>query len=210
MPKKAPFEYDYSAKVLLLGDVGVGKTSLLLSWTEPEWKAKGHSTLPPGEEAKSKLVSERGKRVMLNIFDTAGQESHKALTSTFYRGTQTIILVYDVTNQESFYSLKNWIAEATHYCPDATYILVGNKCDLTEQRKVPTEWGNDLAKEKVMPFVETCANDAQSVANMFGITVTSILDACTKPATPLSSGAPGSGDGLIRLDDNVHKGRRCC
>ncbi|KAH3764879.1 Ras family protein [Pelomyxa schiedti] len=207
MPKKAAFDYDYTIKLLVLGDVGVGKTSLLLSWTTPDWKPSKSASLPPGEDEKSHLVCERGKRLMLKIFDTAGQESHKALTSTFYRGTQAIILVYDVTNEESFYSIKTWITEANRYCTDVSYILVGNKSDLPAPRKVPPEWGADLAKAHMMPFIETCAHDSHSVEQMSGLAVNTILDACAKPTSGVS-GASGSNPELIRLDE-AHT-RKCC
>ncbi|KAH3768103.1 Ras family protein [Pelomyxa schiedti] len=196
-----PYCYDCIGKVLILGDPGVGKTSLMLKYIDGTWDpAKGDASLPLGKEEKTKLVVESGKKIFLKIFDTVGQDTHGTLTSTFYRGAQGVIIVYDVTDEETFYNVKAWMSEANRYCPDVVYALAGNKTDLPS-RKVSIDSGRELAKVHNIHFVETSVYDMSSVEELFRLLAKAILDQCNEKIRH---------DDLVRLDDVDQKKDRCC
>jgi Ras-related protein Rab-18 len=122
-------DYDHVVKLLLVGDSGVGKTSLLLCFASKEFKEDMKSTI--GMDLKLKHVTIRGRRLKLTIWDTAGQERFRTLTSAYYRGALGVIIVYDVTRRETFDNIKDWIKEidmhSTH--EDAVRMLIANKID---------------------------------------------------------------------------------
>ncbi len=123
-------EYDFLFKILLVGDSGVGKTSLLLSFTSEEFLDREKPTI--GVDLKVKMLTHAsGKRLKLTIWDTAGQERYKTLTSAYYRGAHGIALVYDVCDRDSFANVQEWLREVDLYCTndDCIKLLVGNKID---------------------------------------------------------------------------------
>lgn len=120
-----------------------------------------------------------GKRIKLTIWDTAGQERFRSLTSSYYRGTQGVILVYDVTNRESFNNLKEtWLKELAVYADldDLILMVVGNKIDLEEDRRVSTEEGLELAKELSALFMESSAKTRIGIKAIFEELVRKILN----------------------------------
>ncbi|KAL2490003.1 Ras-related protein RABD2c [Forsythia ovata] len=131
-------EYDYLFKLLLIGDSGVGKSCLLLRFADDSYLESYISTI--GVDFKIRTVEQDGKTIKLQIWDTAGQERFRTITSSYYRGAHGIIVVYDVTDQESFNNVKQWLNEIDRYASDSVNkLLVGNKCDLTAQKVVSTE-----------------------------------------------------------------------
>ncbi|CAN1353532.1 Ras-related protein RABC2a [Linum perenne] len=161
--------YDLSFKILLIGDSGVGKSSLLVSFisTNP---VQDH--LPPtiGVDFKIKHLTVAGKKLKLTIWDTAGQERFRTLTSSYYRNAQGIILVYDVTQRETFTNLSDvWAKEVDLYCTnqDCVKILVGNKVDKDSERAVTREEGLELAKEHGCLFLECSAKTRENVEQCF-------------------------------------------
>ena len=106
--------YDHLLKVLLIGDAGVGKSSLLLRYTEDKFDEALGSTI--GVDFKVKTVEADGKRVKLTLWDTAGQERFRTLTSSYYRGAQGVVLVYDVTRRATFDDLQRWLEEVDAFC----------------------------------------------------------------------------------------------
>ena len=107
--------YDHLLKVLLIGDAGVGKSSLLLRYTEDKFDEALGSTI--GVDFKVKTGEADGKRVKLTLWDTAGQERFRTLTSSYYRGAQGVVLVYDVTRRATFDDLQRWLEEVDAYAP---------------------------------------------------------------------------------------------
>eukprot|EP00831_Metopus_contortus_P006303 TRINITY_DN12389_c0_g1_i1.p1 TRINITY_DN12389_c0_g1~~TRINITY_DN12389_c0_g1_i1.p1 ORF type:complete len:155 (-),score=30.57 TRINITY_DN12389_c0_g1_i1:50-514(-) len=117
----------------------------------------------------------------LQIWDTAGQERFRTLTSSYYRGAHGIIIVYDVTDKESFESVKNWMVEIDRLANDQVCrLIIGNKCDREADRKVTTEQGKELAKHYGVPFVETSAKAALNVEDAFKTISTSIHEKLQK------------------------------
>jgi len=130
-------EHDYFFKILLIGDSGVGKSCLLLRFADDSWTDTHISTI--GVDFKIKTLNIDGKTIKLQIWDTAGQERFRTITSSYYRGAQGIILVYDCTDQESFANVKQWMGEIDRYaCENVNKLLVGNKTDLVNEKVVDT------------------------------------------------------------------------
>ncbi|KAL0401006.1 UNVERIFIED_CONTAM: Ras-related protein RIC1 [Sesamum latifolium] len=129
---------DYLFKLLLIGDSGVGKSCLLLRFADDSYLDSYISTI--GVDFKIRTVEQDGKTIKLQIWDTAGQERFRTITSSYYRGAHGIIIVYDVTDQESFNNVKQWLNEIDRYASEnVNKLLVGNKCDLADNRAVPYE-----------------------------------------------------------------------
>jgi small GTP-binding protein len=119
-------QYDQRFAVLMIGDSGVGKSSLLLRFSDDKYREMDSSTI--GVDFKVKLVDVEGKKVKLQIWDTAGQEKYRTITSSYYRNAQGIIVAYDVTSLESFSNVKIWLQEIDRYAPEqVAVLLVGNK-----------------------------------------------------------------------------------
>jgi len=168
--------YDYLFKLLMVGDSGVGKTSILLQFTQNEFNVSTRSTV--GVDLKVKMMKFRNKSVKLTIWDTAGQERFRTLTSSYYRGAHGIILVYDVTSSESFQNIKDWLKEIDIYSTndDAVKMLVGNKIDKNTERKVSRDEAIAFAKSLNMMYIETSAKTKIGVQNAFEELIQKILD----------------------------------
>lgn len=159
--------YDLSFKILLIGDSGVGKSCLLVSFIS---NAVGDLAPTIGVDFKIKTLTVSGKRLKLTIWDTAGQERFRTLTSSYYRGAQGIILVYDVTRRETFTNLSDvWAKEVELYSnnQDCVKMLVGNKVDRESERAVTREEGIALAKELGGLFLECSAKTRENVQHCF-------------------------------------------
>eukprot|EP01039_Chlorochromonas_danica_P009481 gene9481-10472_t len=157
-------------KLLTIGDSGVGKSWLLLQWSgETSRLVKGASSLPTiGIDFKMKSVMVDGKRLKVQVWDTAGQERFRTITTSYYRNSQGILLVYDITDRNTFNNIRNWVSQIQlHADVNVNKILIGNKCDLTRQRVVTFEEGENLAKEFGIPFFETSAMNNINVDDAF-------------------------------------------
>ncbi|PHJ25523.1 ras-related protein rab-1a [Cystoisospora suis] len=166
-------EYDYLFKLLLIGDSGVGKSCLLLRFADDTYTESYISTI--GVDFKIRTIDLDGKTVKLQIWDTAGQERFRTITSSYYRGAHGIIIVYDVTDRESFNNVKNWMMEIDKYAMEGvSKLLVGNKCDLTSKRVVTYEEGKEFADSCNMRFIETSAKNAHNVEQAFHIMASEI------------------------------------
>ncbi|XP_015875836.4 ras-related protein RABD1 isoform X1 [Ziziphus jujuba] len=159
-------EYDYLFKLLLIGDSSVGKSCLLLRFADDSYVDSYISTI--GVDFKIRTVELDGKTIKLQIWDTAGQERFRTITSSYYRGAHGIIIVYDVTEMESFNNVKQWLNEIDRYANDSVCkLLVGNKCDLVDSKVVDTQTGKAFADELGIPFLETSAKDSINVEQAF-------------------------------------------
>jgi len=159
--------YNSTFKVLVLGESGVGKTSIIRRFTEEQYQESYISTI--GIDSRSKVVNIGDENVRLQIWDTAGQERFRTLTSAYYRGAMGIILVYDVTSEYSFSSITNWLEtivqnESKNVCK----LLVGNKIDCEEDYKViSTEKGKERADDTGLQFFETSAKTGDKINEVF-------------------------------------------
>eukprot|EP00386_Alphamonas_edax_P010414 GDKI01033658.1.p1 GENE.GDKI01033658.1~~GDKI01033658.1.p1 ORF type:complete len:212 (+),score=41.67 GDKI01033658.1:51-686(+) len=168
-------QYDHLIKLLLIGDSGVGKSCLLMRFSDDLFTPSHISTI--GIDFKIKQIELDGKRVKLQIWDTAGQERFRTITQAYYRNAMGILLVYDVTSAESFQNIRNWIRQIeTHATQGVQKILVGNKADMDEKsRAVDSRRAQELAAEYGIPFVETSAKSGQNVRQSFEAITREIL-----------------------------------
>ncbi|KAL7264997.1 hypothetical protein ACSBR1_002863 [Camellia fascicularis] len=166
-PARARADYDYLIKLLLFGDSGVGKSCLLLRFSDDSFTTSFITTI--GIDFKLRTIELDGKRIKLQIWDTAGQERFRTITTAYYRGAMGILLVYDVTDESSFNNIKNWINNIEQHASDnVNKMLVGNKADMDEsKRAVPTSWGQALADEYGIKFFETSAKTNLNVEQVF-------------------------------------------
>lgn len=159
-------EYDYLFKFLLIGDSGVGKSCLLLRFADDTFTESFISTI--GVDFKIRTVELDGKSIKLQIWDTAGQERFRTITSSYYRGAQGIIVVYDITNKDSFENVKIWLKEIQKFASDNVQVLLlGNKTDETMKRVVSYEEGKEFADSQNIAFLETSAKKSINVEKAF-------------------------------------------
>ncbi|XP_046561316.1 ras-related protein Rab-3 isoform X2 [Haliotis rubra] len=167
--------FDYMFKLLIIGNSSVGKTSFLFRYADDSFTSAFVSTV--GIDFKVKTVFRQDKRVKLQIWDTAGQERYRTITTAYYRGAMGFILMYDVTNEESFNAVQDWCTQIkTHAWSNACVLLVGNKCDAEESRVVDSKEGEDLSKDLGLEFFETSAKENINVKAVFERLVDIICD----------------------------------
>ncbi|XP_028399435.1 ras-related protein Rab-27A-like isoform X2 [Dendronephthya gigantea] len=167
-------DYDYLIKFLALGDSGVGKTSLLYRYTDGKFNPKFISTV--GIDFREKRVvhhprapdgtkATKGQRIHLQLWDTAGQERFRSLTTAFFRDAMGFLLVFDLTHEQSFVNIRNWLSQLqTHaYCENPDIVLLGNKADLQESRVVDSNEARNVAENLGLKYFETSAATGQNV-----------------------------------------------
>lgn len=153
-------------KMVLLGDAGVGKSSLAQRFVTNNFKPYCETTI--GASFMSKMIMIKGKPVKCQIWDTAGQEKYHSLAPMYYRGAGAAILVYDITAAKSFDRLKEWVEELQTQGPEEMVLAVaGNKSDLEDRRQVPIEEARSYAQQIGAAFVETSAKDDTNVTHLF-------------------------------------------
>ena len=157
--------YDYVFKIVIIGDSGVGKSCMLTRFVEDEFFESYISTI--GVDFKIKSFNVEDHNIKLQIWDTAGQDRFRTITSSFYRGANGIIIVYDVTDLDSFNNVQKWLEEITKYASDDVIkMIVGNKSDLTT-RVITFEEGQNMANKFNIPFIETSAKDRVNIEKAF-------------------------------------------
>lgn len=159
-------EFDLLYKVLIIGDSAVGKSSLLLQFSDQTFSDNYVSTI--GVDFKIRTLDVGGKQVKLQIWDTAGQERFQSITANYYHGSHAIALVYDVTDRKTFDNLRKWISDVDRLAnKQVCRLIVGNKTDLSDKRVVRRDEGQALADSLGIPFIETSAKTASNVQEMF-------------------------------------------
>ena len=167
-------EYDYLFKLLLIGNSSVGKSSLLVRFVDDVWEENFVPTI--GVDFKLKTLDVNGKKVKLQIWDTAGQERFKNITASYYRGGNGVLVVYDITDRDSFTNLTSWLIEIEKNANKNVFkLLIGNKNDLESERKVTTEEGKEFADSNGMKFIETSAKTADKVYEAFELLTQEII-----------------------------------
>ena len=159
-------EYDLMFKILLLGDSGVGKSSLLLRYTKNEFISDMRSTI--GVEFALKYITIDNYQLKIQIWDTAGMERYRSITNAYYKGAKGVIVLYDICRKKSFENVDKWIDDFKSKADDdAVIILIGNKSDLDDKREVSKEEGESKAQTNKFAFMETSAKGNNNVQKAF-------------------------------------------
>lgn len=157
--------FDYLFRLVLIGDSGVGKSCLLLRFADDNFTDTYISTI--GVDFRFRTITVDNMVIKLQIWDTAGQERFRTITSAYYRGADGIIMVYDVSNIDSFNHVEEWLSEVERYANDGTSkLLVGNKADLPD-KAVSEDVAQKMADRLGIPFLETSAKTSTNVNNTF-------------------------------------------
>lgn len=153
-------------KICLLGDTGVGKSSLVLRFVRDQYKENMESTI--GASFMTKHLTVDGNTFVFQIWDTAGQEKYRALAPMYYRGAAAAIVVYDVTRETTFPTVKDWVTELNKNTSSTIVLAIaGNKCDLEDLREVSTDKAKEYADDIGAIFAETSAVTAVNVQELF-------------------------------------------
>ena len=172
-------------KVLLLGDSSVGKTCVLLRYCDKTFQEAHLSTIGLDYRLKT-MTLENGKNIKLQIWDTAGQDRFRAITKNYYKGANGIILIYDVTNLQTYENVKNWINQIREEAnPNVVIYLAGNKVDVNEElRVVKAEEGQKIADEYNLTFYETSAKSGININEIFEDLVKKVDEIYSKLEVP--------------------------
>jgi len=153
-------------KFITIGDTCVGKSCLLLQYTDKKFRSELDPTI--GCDCSTRIIVIDGKLTKINIWDTTGQEVYRSIKKGYYIGVAAAILVYDITRRETFDHIALWLNDVIEIAPpNLTTILVGNKCDLSDRRTVSYEEGETFAKTHGLFFLETSTKTAHNVEEAF-------------------------------------------
>ncbi|CAO3651334.1 unnamed protein product [Cunninghamella blakesleeana] len=184
------YTYNYIIKYIIIGDTGVGKSCLLLQFTDKQFMPAHDLTIGVG--FGTRFVTVNDQQVKLQIWDTAGQESFRSITRSYYRGAAGALLVYDITRRETFEHLSTWLQDVRdHANPNTVIMVIGNKSDLDAKRQVSREEGEQFAKENNLFFLEASAKSADNVETAFVETAKTIHNKIQSGVIDLSSESNG-------------------
>ena len=176
-------DYDFIFKVLLLGNSDVGKSSLILRYVDQVWSDTFVPTI--GVDFKVKTLELQNKQIKMQIWDTAGQERFRNVISSYFRGAHGILLIYDVTNRDSFKNLESWLIEIEKNASENVLkILIGNKNDLVDDKEIKTEEGQAFANRNGMQFIETSAKENTNVTEAFECLVKLMMEFNSEKKAP--------------------------
>ena len=159
--------FNYLFKYIIIGDAAVGKSNILLRYVHGQFKDEYQLTI--GVEFGAKNIEINNKIYRIQIWDTAGQENFRSITRAYYKNSVCALVVYDITNKDSFKNILNWIQDCKNQSPKTIFmVLVGNKSDLNDKREVSYDDGKDLAEKNNMLFFETSAKNGDNIEEIFG------------------------------------------
>ncbi|XP_032826296.1 ras-related protein Rab-22A [Petromyzon marinus] len=186
-------------KVCLLGDTGVGKSSIVCRFVQDNFDPNINPTI--GASFMTKTMPQGNEVHKYLIWDTAGQERFRSLAPMYYRGSAAAVIVYDITKEESFQMLKSWVRELRQHGPqDIIVAIAGNKCDLDDMREVSVQDARDYADSIDAIFIETSAKSAINICEIFAR-----ISERVPPGSQDSSDRPG-----FQLRGAGQPARRCC
>jgi small GTP-binding protein len=166
-------KFDYSLKIVVVGDSGVGKTCFLIRFVREFFDGDSQPTL--GVEFLTKIIQTERHRIQLQLWDTAGQELFRAVTRGYYRGSAGALVLFDVTSRDTFDNIGHWMQDIKDVArSDVVTLLIGNKADLADNRKISYAEADAFAKANGMIYFEASAKTGTNVPEAFDACVTSI------------------------------------
>ena len=199
---------DYKLKVVVVGDSGVGKTNLIKRFVSNTYNPNTKATV--GVEFLSKSYKINDQVFKIEIWDTAGQERYKSITAAYYKGAKGALIVYDITQKDSFENINKWMSEVRDKSTkDLKILIVGNKTDLVDERQVSTEEALSKAKELESPVMEASALDGSNVKAAFYDLLKEMYKEIKKKIDIVESQNTGGKDG-VQLNTNEEKEKKGC
>ena len=191
--------YDLTLKILIVGDSGVGKTNFILRFLNNEFNQNYMSTA--GIDLKSGSIIIKNKKIRIQIWDTAGQEKYKAITKNLFLKVMGALIVYDITNENSFYNLQSWVSMVKEECgKHMQIVIVGNKSDLDSKRAISKEEVLNYAKEQKVEYIETSSKTGENIIKAVALLSEQILE-----------NSESIDDVSFRLDSiSLQKRKKCC
>ena len=203
--------YEMMFKVVLVGDSFVGKTNIMSKYLKNEFHEDSKATV--GVEFGSKQFKIEGHTIKAQIWDTAGQERYKAITSAYYKGAKGAFVVYDITRKGSFESIEKWVNDLTSTADKKlTIVVIGNKCDLEDQRQITKEQGEEKANKLEVAFLETSAFSGENLDKAFELMMNEIYKKCHEEMlaeNDLELIEGGKDINLNKTNENTEK-KTCC
>ena len=202
--------YEMMFKVVLVGDSFVGKTNIMSKYIKNEFHEDSKATV--GVEFGSKQFTVEGHSIKAQIWDTAGQERYKAITSAYYKGAKGAFIVYDITRKQSFDSVEKWVNDVTAVADKKiTIILIGNKCDLEDQRQITKEQGEEKANKLEIAFLETSALSGENLDKAFDKMMNEVYKKCHEEMLADDVDIIDGKGKDINLDKkDVNEKKKCC
>lgn len=198
---------DLDFKIIIIGDTGVGKTSILLNYTEGVFPMSHIATI--GVEFKTKILTYKNYKIKLKIWDTAGQERFKSITKCFFKGASGILFVYDITNYHTFACIKDWIKDAEQITCDFKGVIVGNKIDMEDKRAVSKSELDAVSESKGYKGIEISAKNNINVNEVFELIAQEIIDKTPKEEL-ISLYGTKEYKKLHKKIDNKKVKKKCC
>ena len=199
--------YDYQAKILCIGESGVGKTCIISRFTKNEFSLNHLATI--AIDFKLKRIQVKDKTIKLQIWDTAGQERFNTLTTGFFKGSDGIILCYSVIDQNSFDCVSKWMTQIKNLSPsDVKVVLVANKSDCQSERVISTQLGAAIAQQYGVPFYECSAKTGENVNDIFNKMGESVLDRLVSKKKDFESSS--SMHDLLERESKEKEEKGCC
>ena len=200
---------EITLQILLLGDTTVGKTSILLKYTDGYFPTIYVSTI--GVEYKAKKLNINGNAINLQVWDTAGQERFKSITRNYLKGADGILFVYDITQKKTFDNLKSWIRDSEESNQNFKKVIIGNKIDRENERKVPKESLKKFCDERKLKGFETSAKFGENIDESFEALVKMIIGEKTKDELVKAYTMTAKGRGIsINSEFFEKKKKKCC
>ena len=204
---KSNKDYDYIFKIVLIGDTSVGKSCLLTRFADDQFSESYVTTIGVDFRFKTMIVCDKITKVQ--VWDTAGQERYRSITNAYYRGAEAIMIVFDVTNKDSFTHIQDWMEEIIKYTGKDVVIIVGaNKSDLND-RNVKKEEMEEFSKKKGIKIFECSAKTGDGVENAFKYMVETLIKKNDKTSKEKNNGNNSKLKTNEEKNKNVTK-KKCC
>ncbi len=202
--------YEFMFKVVLVGDMSVGKTNIIAKYLKNDFSEDYKTTI--GVEFHSKIAKVEGHVVKAQIWDTCGQERFKSITDSYYKGAKGAFVVYDITRKNTFESVDSWISALRSAADkNLNIIIIGNKSDLEDQRQVETEQGEEKAQNNEAAFMETSAYSGDNIDKAFDNMITDVYNKCkSEMLANVEIDIGKSKDINLNQNKEDKKGKKCC